>query len=81
MDISSCDSETDTAPDLREAGDTERSYMKEGKTVLKRRHDRNNCLLCSVSRYTNNKQPRWRKISASSVHRIRTGKTCNTAVI
>lgn len=66
MDISSCDSETDTAPE----GEVERSKPL---AAPKRRHDRSSCLLCAVSRLPSSRQPRWRKVSASSQHRIRTG--------
>ncbi|XP_046679270.1 rapamycin-insensitive companion of mTOR-like isoform X3 [Homalodisca vitripennis] len=66
MDVSSCDSETDTGPE----GEADRSMTKP-RPVAKRRHDRTSCLLCSVSKIANPRQTRWRKISASS-HRTRT---------
>ncbi|XP_075232541.1 uncharacterized protein LOC142330961 [Lycorma delicatula] len=39
---------------------------------IKRRHNRNSCLLCSGGNRNNQRVSRWRKVSASSSHRTRT---------
>lgn len=68
--ISSAESETDTGTDTGGCG----VINVPMEVPIKRRHNRNSCLLCSGGNRNNQRVSRWRKVSASSSHRTRTGK-------
>ncbi|XP_039296287.1 uncharacterized protein LOC120354101 [Nilaparvata lugens] len=72
-DNSSADSETDTGTDSGGGGGVALlAVTAANSNRQRRRHDRQNCLLCTSNRAANQRVSRLRKISSSSTHRTRT---------